>query len=238
VARLLASLGEYLYHVGGDTLYADLYHTGELATSIGRKSVIVRQQTGYPWSQSISFEFLMDQPAEFTFAVRIPEWCNESTLVAAGEKVDLASRLPDGYVRVHRAWQKGDRVELKLPMSPTRVHANPLVAADYGKVAVQRGPIVYCLEECDNGPNLHTVILPQDSTFHETLQPELLGGVVTITSEGRRWAGAGVGERLYESPDRKEESSRKTSTPAKLVFVPYYSWANRTPGEMRVWLRE
>ena len=237
VARLIASLGEYFYHVAGDTLYADLFHSGQLTTTVGGKEVSIRQQTDYPWSDSVSFEFTGTSPADFDLAIRIPSWCGAPTAELAGRKLDLPSITHNGYAHVRRSWRSGERLELRLPMQATRVYADPRVRADWGKVAIQRGPIVYCLEEADNGPNLETVILPSETVLRETFRSDLLGGILTIAAEGQGWDGSQAqSERLYKGVG-EPGSSRRLAARA-LVFVPYYAWANRTAGEMTVWIRE
>jgi len=237
VARLLASLGEYLYHVDGDTLYADLFHSGRLTTIVGGKEVSIRQKTDYPWSESITFEFTEASPVDFDLAIRLPAWCAAPTLEAAGQKLDLASIVRNGYAHVRRSWQPGERLELRLPMRAMRVHADPRVRADWGEVAIQRGPIVYCLEEADNGPNLETVTLPPEAELQETFRSDVLGGIVAIAAEGSGWDGSRAdGGSLYAGGGNR--SAGRRLEPRALFFIPYYGWANRAPGEMAVWIGE
>ncbi len=237
VARLLASLGEYLYHVDGQTLYADLFHSGSLTTSVGGREISIRQTTDYPWADSVVFEYTGATPANFTLAVRMPAWCPEPSMKLSGKKLDLAGLNRNGYAHVRRTWQPGERLELQLPMRAMRVHADPRVRADWGKVAIQRGPIVYCLEEADSGPNLQTVTLAPQAELREVFRSDLFGGIVAIGAEGRGWDGSEEpGGSLYRSAGERGES--QPLAPRKLLFIPYYAWANRGAGEMAVWIRE
>src|SRR5690606_681935 len=144
--------------------------------------------------------------------LRIPGWCNEAKLSVNGQELDLASVTVDGYAIIKRKWQNGDRVELDLPMEPVRVRSNPLVRANIGKVAIQNGPIVYCLEEVDNGHNLHTVVLPKDSELEVSFREDLLGGVNIITAQGEKAKVETWGSELYKANASFEYQ------PAKLTF--------------------
>jgi DUF1680 family protein len=232
VARLLSSLGEYLYHLQGDTLYADLYHEGVLSAEVGGAPVTVRQKTGYPWSDTVSFDVELISPAEFALALRVPAWCRKPALSINGRPVEAAAGA-DGYMRVRRTWQKSDMLQLTLPMTAERIYADPRVRADYGKVAIQRGPLIYCLEEMDNGPALFTIRLPLNAPLSVVVRPDLLGSIVTITATGKSPAPGSSGDRLYSERNRD-----RPIVDRPLLFIPYYAWANRAPGEMLVWVRE
>jgi uncharacterized protein len=235
IARTLASIGEHAYHLEGDTLYADLYHEGSVSFSIGGRAAGLRQRTRYPWDGAIGFAVMGDEAVEYTLALRVPGWSRSHAVTLNGKPLSAAAG-PDGYVRIRRTWSKEDTLELALPMSIERIHADGRVRADYGKTAIQRGPLVYCLEEADNGPQLGLLRLPQDAPLSTVDRPDLLGGVVAISAEGlaagpgRREGGAG---ELYS-----RDGSANIPSVKKLLFIPYYAWANRTPGEMSVWIRE
>ena len=232
VARLLASLGEYVYHLQGDTLYADLYHEGILSAELGGLPVTVRQKTGYPRSDSITFEIEPASTAEFTLALRMPAWCRKPALALNGSAAKAAAGA-DGYTRVRRIWRKSDRLQLTLPMTAARIYADPRVRADYGKAAIQRGPLIYCLEEVDNGPALFRVRLPSNAPLAVEERPDLLGGIPTITATGKSPPPGSSGDGLYS-----ERNSDLPLVDRPLLFIPYYAWANRAPGEMLVWVRE
>lgn len=232
VARLLASLGHYIYGIKDNTVYTHLYIGSNTEVDIDGTKVNISQETNYPWDGKVSITINLDGAKEFGLGLRIPGWCNEAKLSVNGQELDLASVTVDGYAIIKRKWQNGDRIELDLPMEPVRVRSNPLVRANIGKVAIQNGPIVYCLEEVDNGPNLHTVVLPKDSELEVSFREDLLGGVNIITTQGEKAKVETWGLELYKANASFEYQ------PAKLTFVPYYAWVNRQPGEMTVWIRE
>jgi DUF1680 family protein len=241
LARLFASLGEYAYHADDSTLHADLFHTGTIAFEDGGRRFALRQTTGYPWEGSVAFEITEAGSAELDLAIRLPGWCKNPALALNGKPLDAQVLRREGYAHVSRAWRKGDRLELFLPMEALRVRADRRVRADAGKVAVQRGPVVYCLEEEDNGPDLHEVTLPADAALREERRPDLLGGIVAVNAVGRSPVGDNPSGR---SPEAGAEALYRIGGPhaalrdRPLLFIPYSTWANRGPGEMTVWVRE
>jgi len=163
--------------------------------------------------------------------LRLPGWCPSPELELNGTKLDLPSIATRGYAAIEREWQPGDRVELALPMSVQRVTAHPNVRQNAGCAALQRGPILYCLEEVDNGPNLASVVLPQASKLSAAFDDQLLGGVVRITGEALRPEPTDWKDRLYRP------IVPQAMQPFTFTAIPYCLWANREPGEMRVWIR-
>ncbi|MFY9177985.1 MAG: beta-L-arabinofuranosidase domain-containing protein [Caldicoprobacterales bacterium] len=232
IARLLASLGRYIYGVKDNTVYTHLYIGSSSEVDIDGTKVGITQDTNYPWDGKVNITINLDGTKEFGLGLRIPGWCNDAKIFVNGEKIDLAEVTVDGYAVIQRNWQDGDRVEIDLAMEPVRVRPNPLVRADIGRVAIQNGPIVYCLEEVDNGPNLHTIVLPKDAELKVYYRQDLLGGVNVITAQGEKAKVEAWGPELYKAKGCIEYQ------PAQLTFVPYYAWVNREPGEMTVWVRE
>jgi hypothetical protein len=188
-------------------------------------------QTGYPWDEDVRIRVRPEAPASFTLALRVPGWCRRPALRINGRATKLAPLLSGGYARIRRRWEPGDAVELRLPMPVERIEAHPSVRSDAGRVALQRGPLVYCLEEADNGADLNDQALPRGASLTARHNPRLLGGVVTIHGKGKRRRRADWAGRLY-SPD-----AGRLETVA-VMAVPYFAWCNRRPGEMLVWLRE
>jgi DUF1680 family protein len=233
VARILASLGEYLYHTDGRTLYADLFHSGSVSCRLGGAELRFRQSSDYPWSDTVRFDYGGAEDARFDLAVRIPGWCRGATLALNGVSIDTASVMERGYARVSRSWRAGDSLELGLPMPVERIRADPRVRADYGRVALQRGPVVYCLEQADNGANLHALRLPREAELRQSRRPGLLGGVVVVQAAGTAPVIGEGQDRLY-GPETRGAAVKERS----LLFIPYYAWANRDPGEMTVWVGE
>lgn len=231
IARLLASLPQYVYSQARNEAYVHLFVQGSAELTVAGQSVVLIQRTGYPWKERVRITVKPDEPAEFTLALRIPGWCRGATLKVNGKAVGAARLTRKGYARIKRVWRKGDKVELRLPMPVERIEAHPKVRANAGRVALQRGPIVYCLEEVDNGPNLNDIALPRTARLRAECDEKLLGGVVVVTGKARRRDASAWRNRLYGP-----SASRTRSVTIKAV--PYCAWANRRPGEMLVWIRE
>ncbi len=232
-ARLLASIGQYMYSASEDTAYVHLYAASEADFTLPGSKVKLIQETEYPWQEKVIIKIEPEEATEFAVAVRLPDWCEMPSLAVNGDEVDLAPVTRKGYAYIRRLWQPGDRIELTLPMPVQRVRANPMVRANAGRVALQRGPIVYCLEEADNGPNLSAVVLPPDAELTAKWNPDLLGGVVTIHGKALR-----VDESQWDGKLYMASSTQPAAKEIEITAVPYSTWCNRQPGEMLVWIRE
>jgi uncharacterized protein len=230
IARLLASLGQYIYAVNDKDLVVHLYIQSTAQTTVGGREVTVRQETTYPWDGTITLRLGMDEPAMFGLRLRLPGWCHNAVLKVNGDTFDIASHLEQGYVRVERVWQDDDRVELELAMPVERMYAHPNVRQNAGCVALQRGPLVYCLEGTDNKAPLHRIVVPGITELASHFEPDMPGVMVirgkALVEEDTDWT-----ETLYRSRPASLQ-------PGAITAIPYYVWDNRQPGEMRVWLRE
>lgn len=234
VARLLASLGQYVYSTGDDAVYVHLYASGEADLAVGEHAVHLRQETDYPWDGKVRLTLTLAKVAKFTLALRLPAWCDRPTVKVNGKRLKLTRRqVRRGYALIRRAWSPGDRVTLKLPMPVRRVVTNPRSRNNMGKVALCRGPVVFCIEEADNGPDLHALVLPRRAKLRDRFRPKLLGGVVTISARARRVDPEAFGDALYRA-----DPGRLRTRAHDLVAVPYCTWGNRGAGEMRVWIGE
>jgi len=229
IARLLSSLPEYVYSQSADGVWVHLYANGQAAVNLGDMTLQIDQKTKYPWKGKVRLTLTPDQPATFSLALRIPGWCRSFRIKVNGEKT--AVRSEKGYVQLRRHWSPGDTVQLSLDMPVERIEAHPSVRHDCGRIALQRGPIVYCLEEADNGAGLNDIALPRDARLKTHVEPELLGGVVTISAKARRRRSEGWQNRLYSA-----DASELVKT--RIKAIPYAAWANRGPGEMIVWIRQ
>ena len=227
VARLAASLNMYVYSRRGSTVYCNLYTPSEAEFRFEGGSVRLLQETDYPWDERIHLT-VAEVSGSPTVALRIPGWCRKPALSINGEEIKVSTVLANGYALLTREWVAGDLIELTLPMPVERLYARPEVWMDNGCTAIQRGPILYCLEAADNGESLHALVLPEGSALNATYDADLLGGVVVITGKGWRKTAPGNGT-LYApgAPNRQ---------PVELTFVPYYAWGNRAPGSMLVWV--
>ena len=231
LARLVASIGRYVYSTSQDTAWVHLFAGSALAAMFQDRPVRILQTTGYPREEATAFTFELDQPTRFRLALRIPGWCRHPVLRLNGAELELAALTRDGYACLDRAWSATDRVELALPMPVERVRAHPGVPADAGKVALQRGPEVYCLEEADNGGRLWGLGLPPGAPLEARFDPDLLGGTGVIEGPALRRSDSGWADELYSS-------AAPADLPARIRAVPYRVWGNRGPGEMTVWIRE
>jgi len=227
LARLLTSIGSYAYVMAGNTLYFNLYIGGRVDAQSGDQRFMLDVQSGFPWHGNV---IITVQDVRGTLALRIPGWCRQHRILVNNAPVEFS--LKDGYAHITRDWQPGDTISLSFDMSVTVVAANPHVRENIGKLAVMRGPIVYCLEEADNGDQLHRIRLDRNTSFVEQFRPDLLDGVVTLVTQGRKLSTAWDESSLYQ-PARDD-----SYTPVTLTFIPYYAWANRTQGEMTVWVRQ
>src|SRR5258707_97468 len=225
-ARTLASLGGNAYGVSDDALYVNLLIPGTVKATVAGQTVSMNVTTDYPWDGAVTLRPELSAPALFDLRLRVPGWCDIATV--AVNKHTLDSPIRDrGYFVVRREWRKGDVVKLDLPMPVRLVAANPLVKADDGLLAIQRGPIVYCLEAGDHSEPLSSLCLPRDVDLKAEQQHGLLGGVVVIkgfaeTASPMDWDG-----KLYQPV---LPSHRMT-----IMAIPYYAWVNRRAGAMQVW---
>lgn len=231
LARLIASIGHYIYSSEKDHLFVHLYMGNESELNINGQKVQIRQETNYPWDGQVKMSLSPEKEFEFTLALRIPGWCKLAVLKINNDLVDLESCTKHGYAYLTRIWKKGDHVELIFPMAIERVRSNPKLRENIGKVALQRGPVVYCLEEIDNGTNLPSIILPKDSVLEAAFREDLLDGISVITGRAEKVDDSTWGEGLYMSKERETKT-------INIQAIPYYAWCNRQPGEMLVWISE
>ncbi len=234
VARLLASLGGYAYSAGPDQIAVHLYLDSEARVRTAGQEIALRQVTDYPWDGRVTIRLSMAAPADLALRLRLPGWCRRPAVRVNGAAADGATRTERGYALIERRWQDGDTVELDLPMPVERVHAHPAVTADAGRVALQRGPIVYCFEGVDNpGVPLARAFLPAEAAYEAQRADGVLGGIVVLR-------GRGLFEDAADFPPGElyREGPRAPLRTADLVAVPYCVWDNRERGEMQVWMRE
>ncbi len=231
LARLLTSIGSYAYTLRDDTIFMHLYMGGEILADLSGKSVGFDIKTNYPWDESIEINLNMQEEANFEFALRIPEWCRSYEIKVNREKINF--NIIDGYAYINRKWKDADKISILFKMPVEIVRANINVREDMGKVAVTRGPIVYCLEEEDNGSDLHRIYLNSNPKFTYEYDKDFLGGAIILESDGRLAKEQDCDKDKLYVYDSKIEFNEK-----KLKWIPYYLWANRTPGEMLVWVRK
>jgi DUF1680 family protein len=231
VARLIASLGEYIYSSKGNTIYTHLYIGGKMQIELEGNSIQIRQASNYPWDGHIKISVSPQNTASFTLAFRIPGWCSGMELRVNGFAIGNLI-IVNGYALIERVWQEGDTVDLKLPMTVQLIQANPQIRANAGKAAIQRGPLVYCLEQADNGQPLSSISLPHDTTLTARFEPDLLNGIMTIEGNAFIDSTTAWKEELYRPIPQKQAAEA-----IQIKAVPYFLWGNRMQGEMCVWIR-
>lgn len=225
VVRLLMSLGKYIYGVNNNEIIVHLYIQNTATIALASQQVVLRQETNYPWDGDIRLH--VETPGDFAVNLRIPGWCEQARLTVNGE--DVPVEQAKGYVRIERSWQAGDEIRLNLAMPIQRVWAHPNVRDDNGRTALQRGPLVYCLETADNAHPLDQIHVSADTTLESHFDAALLSGVTVIKGAAQ----------VLDSSDWQGELYRTTPPahrPYEFVAIPYYAWDNREPGEMRVWI--
>ncbi|NOU93926.1 glycoside hydrolase family 127 protein [Paenibacillus sp. LMG 31456] len=235
IARLLASLGHYVYSKKEKTLYAHLYIGSQIEIELDGHLVSLLQQSELPWKGDVRFAITVEGEAKFNLALRIPNWCKAAEVRVNGITIQLsdAAALVDGYVHINRVWRSGDTIELNLPMTVNRMKGHPLLRETIGKVALQRGPIVYCMEEADNGANLHQIVIERKSQEQVQFDTKLLGGLQVLSIGAHKELADGWEDDLLYKVDEDLRTEPITAT-----FIPYFAWANRGRGEMVVWVRE
>lgn len=229
IARLLMSLGQYIYTAGHNTIYTHLYIGGRAEFELDGTSLTLTQETNYPWDGNVRLKLTDFGEKEFTLALRIPAWCRNYKLTVNGKGLEAGVDIIMGYAKIKRTWKDGDTVELSMDMPVQLIQANPKVRADAGKVAITRGPLVYCLEEVDNGSNLPSISIPLECSFEYEADDSLPNGAVAIRTTAFRTVDNDWSDELYRPAVNTE---KKISIKA----VPYCMWCNRKPGEMIVWI--
>jgi DUF1680 family protein len=229
VSRLIASIGGYFYSTGEDVLAVHLYGGNTARVTVAGTPVTIRQETDYPWSGAIRVKVDPERPADFALKLRIPSWARTASVKLNGEATEPEKH--GGYTEIRRTWRASDMVDLDLPMPVERVYANPRVKMDVGRVALKRGPLVYCLEQADNAEApVGLMTLPRDAKIEDRERHDLFDGIITAAAEGRA-ADAADWDDLYRN---RPPGAR----PAALTAIPYFLWSNRSPSAMTVWIPE
>ncbi|MBV9157080.1 MAG: glycoside hydrolase family 127 protein, partial [Acidobacteriaceae bacterium] len=240
ITRFMASVPGYLYATRENTVYVNLFAGSTAEIELGKGKIKMTQETRYPWDGRVKITVDPGQPDRFAVKVRIPGWTRGEvvpsnlyrfadtvkepvTLAVNGREAPI--QLEKGYVTLNREWKGGDTIELNLPMPVRRIVASPEVATDKGRVAIQRGPLVYTAEWPDNANHkVRDLLLPDTEKFAATFRADLLSGVEVVQSKAIALA--------YDS------QGKVVRTPQEFTAIPYYAWANRGRGEMEVWIAQ
>jgi uncharacterized protein len=240
ICRLLPSVPGYMYAQNGDKVYVNLFAASDASLTINNKAIAITQQNNYPWEGDLKFIISPAASMTFSLLVRIPGWAENTeipsdlysfehssgkkvTILINGNSVDYT--IEKGYAVLNKTWKKGDVVEVGLPMQVRRIIANEKIKDDEGKVALQRGPIVYCAEWKDNNGKVSNIVLPGNISFTSEFEPQMLNGITILKSDA-----------VAVVTDEKE--NKVSTVKQSFVAIPYYAWANRGKGEMTVWFPE
>ncbi|OQX84402.1 six-hairpin glycosidase [candidate division KSB1 bacterium 4484_87] len=236
VVRFLPSLPGYVYAEDDDAIYVNLFIQGKAKISHGGQEIEIRQKTNYPWDGKIVFRIFPEKPREFLLKIRMPNWAQNKPVpsdlyyyldkktekpILKINNQEISYVIDKGFAKIRRKWQAGDSVELDLPMKIRKVAAHEKVAADRGKISLERGPIVFCAEGVDNDGHALNIVLPKDVSLTYLFNPELLHGIGMLR---------GKAIALTKKTDGAIKGKEKLFT-----AIPYYAWAHRGKGEMTVW---
>ncbi len=237
LARLLPSLPGYVYATKGDDIYVNLFVQSEAKFDVNKSKITLKQKTNYPWDGNVLIEVYPEKPEEYTFNIRIPGWALKDAvpgdlyhfLDTSKKKIKIlvngtavSYEMRHGYAVISKTWRKGDNISFILDMPIEKVAANSKVDADRNRIALQRGPIVYCAEGVDNpNKNVFDIVLDNDARLNAEYRSDMLNGVVEITGEAKS---------AVVDKEGKRELVRQ-----KFTAIPYYAWNNRGPGQMTVW---
>ena len=239
VVRIFPKIGRYVYSMDDESIRVNLYVNGSARLKVAEQPVTIIQKTQYPWDGRIEIEVRPKEAATFDLLLRIPGWCRDTIspgglyrvagrdeaksqwTATVNDRKLAAEQLEKGYLRIRNEWQSGDRVVLNLPMPIRRIAAHPDVKADAGRIALQRGPIVYCIEAADHAGQIRHIALPRDARLTAEHRADFLGGVTVLRGKG-----------VARGADSDE------IVPVELTAIPYYAWDNREGGQMAVWLPE
>ncbi len=233
IARLLASLPGYFYSLSAEGAWMHIYAQSTAHLEVNNNSLTIVQRTKYPWDGEVEMLLQPERETSFSLYLRIPGWCRRAEVQVNG-KTSEAPIQPGHYVEIHRSWKAGDRVHLSLSMPVERVFCHPYVTENSDRVALKRGPIVYCVEQVDN-PNfdVRNLMLPTNAPLEVEWAPDLLTGVMIIRGEAFAVDVDEFRGYLYRPIEDVSSKLRRV----QFTAIPYYAWANREPGPMSVWTR-
>ncbi|MGL5434668.1 MAG: glycoside hydrolase family 127 protein [Lachnospiraceae bacterium] len=230
LARLLTSLEQYVYIRQKDRILVNLFMDSQAKLELADGSLWITQKTGFPWEGTIALHLDTDVKEPIRLGIRIPGWVDSFTLSLNDEQLTVQNE--NGFIYMERVF-KQDVIIMELDMEVKRWYAHPYVESALGKTALSRGPLIYCMEEADNGRHLHLMSLRQQTDVKYQFQDDILGGVGILKAAGSSTNLSQISGTLYQKNTKAHHTKDLT-----LTWVPYFSWGNRGENEMRVWVRE
>lgn len=237
LTRLIPSIPGYVYAVNNDNLYVNLFVKSRSSIAIGKNTVSLEQENNYPWSGDLVFKVDPQSPASFNILIRIPGWARNEAIPSGLYRFtdSLTGTVPikvngqpvsykteHGYAVIPGKWKKGDRIEVTLPMDVRKVISSNDLKYDIGKLALQRGPIMYCAEWTDNNGKASNIILPPNTHLSAEYMPAMLNGITVLKAN-------------VPAVNISNDGMNVTTKQQQFTAIPYYAWANRGPGEMMLW---
>jgi DUF1680 family protein len=241
ICRLLPSVPGYMYAQKDEKVFVNLFANSSASLTVVDKAVEIIQQNNYPWDGDLKFTISPKNTSlAFALMIRIPGWAKDIAIPSDlylfkkssdkkvlikinGNPIDYT--MENGYAMLNRTWKKNDMVEVSLPMEVRKVIASEKLNEDAGKIALQRGPIMYCAEWPDNNGKASNIVLPANTVFSSEFKPGMLNGITVLKTEA-----------IAVVTDEKE--NKITTVKQPFIAIPYYAWANRGKGEMTVWFPE
>jgi DUF1680 family protein len=236
VTRLIPSIPGYVYGIKDDNIYINLFVAGVASFEINKKQIQIEQVNNYPWDGGLTFKVGSKASTPFTMKIRIPGWARNEAIPSDLYRFDTTREekivikingkpvnysMDNGYAVISRVWKKGDVVQMELPMEIRRVVANDKAEDDRGKVALQRGPLMYCAEWPDNQGLVSNIVLPDNVQLTSEYKSDLLNGVTILKGEV---------SAIHVNSDTEVSTGKQP-----FIAIPYYAWAHRGKGEMIVW---
>ena len=238
LTRLIPSIPGYVYAVKESSLFVNLFINSSADVTINKTVVTINQENNYPWDGKLSFTINPKVSTDFKLMIRIPGWARNEAIPSSlyffadttttkipillnGKNVDYT--MEHGYAVINNKWKKGDRIEMELPMKVQRILASKELKDDAGKVALQRGPLIYCAEAIDNNGQSANIVFPSAAVVDATFHPELLNGVMVLNSN-------------VPAIQISIDGNKVSTSQQRFTAIPYYAWANRDKGEMIIWL--
>jgi hypothetical protein len=229
VVRFIPQIPGYVYSTSSNSIWVNLYVGSQTNVKLGNTEIDFVQETDYPWSGAVKMTVNPLSTSAFDVNLRMPSWCNSAKATVNGQLIKFKTE-DNGYIKISREWKSGDIITFDMAMPVERIVASPKVQMDIGRVAIQRGPVVYCLEGVDNNDSVLDIALPRDSKLEPKHKPDLLNGVTILQGKALRRKHIDWENSLYQSAPKDDE--------IEITAIPYHAWDNRSAGEMAVWLPE